>query len=141
MHVFFTGRDLGKRFPEILASAGLQVEHHAGLFPPDGPDTQWLEYCGRNNRVAITHNERIRYTPNELAAVVRHRVRLLVVAGKLPFPELARNFVVTLPRISDFIEKSDPPYIAKFYRPAPSEQARHSYPLMGTIKLWYSVSV
>ncbi|MFN0314560.1 MAG: hypothetical protein ACKVQA_05960 [Burkholderiales bacterium] len=140
MHVFFTGRDLGKRFPEMLAGSGLKVERHANLFPPDGPDTQWLEYCGRNDRVAITHNERIRYTPNELEAVVRHGVRLLVVVGKVPLPVLARNFVATLPRISDFIEKAAPPYIAKVYRPIPSEQARHSYPLMGTIKQWYPAS-
>jgi hypothetical protein len=27
--VFFTDRDLGKRFPEILSDAGLTVERHA----------------------------------------------------------------------------------------------------------------
>lgn len=31
--VFFTDRDLGKHFPERLASAGLQVEHHDAIFP------------------------------------------------------------------------------------------------------------
>lgn len=65
--VYFTDRDLGKRFPETLSAAGVTVERHLDLFAPDGPDEQWLEYCGRNNRIAITHNERIRYTPNELA--------------------------------------------------------------------------
>jgi len=44
--VFFTDRDLGKRFPAILASAGLDVERHHDLFPPDGSDEQWLEYVG-----------------------------------------------------------------------------------------------
>jgi len=24
------------------------------FFPPDGPDEQWLEYCGKNGRIAIT---------------------------------------------------------------------------------------
>ena len=67
--VYFTDRDLGKRFPEILTAAGLAVERHHDLFAPDGTDEQWLEYCGTRNRVAVTHNERIRDTPNELAAV------------------------------------------------------------------------
>jgi hypothetical protein len=86
--VYFTDRDLGKRFPEILTAAGLTVERHHHLFPPDGPDEQWLEHCGRNARVALTHNERIRYTPNELAAVIAHRVALLIVIGKVPLAEL-----------------------------------------------------
>lgn len=32
--VFFTDRDLGEQFPEILAAAGLNVERHADHFPP-----------------------------------------------------------------------------------------------------------
>lgn len=46
--VYFTDRDLGKRFPDILTAAGLAVERHHALFPPDGSDEQWLEHCGRN---------------------------------------------------------------------------------------------
>jgi hypothetical protein len=80
---YFTDRDLGKKFPQILADAGLAVERHGDLFPPDGSDEQWLQYCGTNARIAITHNQRIRYTPNELAAVVRYHVALLVVIGHL----------------------------------------------------------
>lgn len=129
---FFTDRDLGKKFPAILAAAGLIVERHDDLFPPDGSDEQWLEYCGRKDRVAITHNQRIRYTPNELAAVLRHRVALLVVIGHAPFPELAHNFVNTLPRIEAFVDIHEPPYIAKVYRAARGEAA-------GSIALWYPV--
>ena len=43
--VYFTDRDLGKQFPRILAEAGVAVERHADLFPPDASDEQWLEYC------------------------------------------------------------------------------------------------
>jgi hypothetical protein len=62
--------------------------------------------------VAITHNERIRYTPNELAAVVRHRVALLVVSGKAPLQELADNFVQTMPRIAAFLASHKAPFIS-----------------------------
>ena len=67
--VYFTDRDLGKRFPAILAAAGLTVERHHDLFQPEGSDEEWLEHCGTNARIARSHNERIRYIPNELAAV------------------------------------------------------------------------
>jgi hypothetical protein len=134
--LYFTDRDLGKKFPEILVQAGLTVERHQDLFPPDGSDEQWLEHCGTNNHVAISHNERIRYTPNELAAVHRHRVRLLIVVGHAPFAELARNFVNTLPKIEAFLGEHEAPCIAKVYRPAPAELARNPA-ATGTITLWH----
>lgn len=134
--VYFTDRDLGKGFPAILSASGLLVERHHDLFPPDGSDEQWLEYCGTQNRIALTHNERIRYTPNELAAVVRYRVPLLIVVGKAPFPVLADNFVKTLSKIEAFLDAQKPPYIAKLYRPTPSELERNPAS-PGWIALWY----
>lgn len=134
--VWFTDRDLGKRFPEILTAAGLTVERHHDLFAPDGSDEEWLEHCGRNARIALTHNERIRYTPNELAAVIDHRVALLVVVGKVSLAELARNFVKTLPKIEAFLDEHAPPYIAKVYRPSPA-QLKHDADSPGAIASWH----
>jgi hypothetical protein len=68
--VYFTDRDLGKRFPEILRAGGLDVRRHVDLFPPACPDEVWLEDVGRRQWVAVTHDRRIRYKPNEQAAVV-----------------------------------------------------------------------
>ncbi len=129
--VYFTDRDLGKRFGEILRDAGLTVERHADHFAHDCPDEEWLQGVGERSWIAITHDRRIRYKPNELAAVVRHRVRLLVVVGRAPYPELAAAFVSTLPQITAFLDEHDPPYIAKVYRPPPGS-ARG-----GKVALWY----
>jgi PIN like domain len=107
--VFFTDRDLGTRFPEIVAAGGLEVKRHRDHFPPDCPDEIWLETVGKEKWIAVTRNARIRYKPNELAAVTRHRVRLLVVIGKVPFPQLAKHFVATAPRIIDFVEHHQAP--------------------------------
>lgn len=134
--IYFTDRDLGKKFPQILVDAGLAVERHCDLFPPDGPDEQWLEHCGKHGRIAITHNERIRYTPNELSAVVRYRVALLVVIGHAPFPQLARHFVNSLRRVETFVETYEPPYIAKVYRASPADLAKNST-ASGSVSLWY----
>lgn len=134
--IYFTDRDLGKRFPTILRNAGLSVERHDDLFAPITTDTEWLKYCGIHHRVAITHNERIRYTPNELAAVVQHKVSLLIVVGRAPLAELAHNFVNTIPRIEALINTHEPPYIAKIYRPSASELAQKPI-AQGTALLWY----
>lgn len=133
---YFTDRDLGKRFPEILRDAGLQVERHADHFKEDTPDEDWLREVGKKGWIAVTHDGRIRYKPNELKAVMDSEVALLVAVGKAPYPELARVFVATEPRIREFIAKHDPPYIAKVYRPAVAAAAENPA-APGRIELWY----
>lgn len=134
--VYFTDRDLGKRFPEILRSNGLTVERHADHFAPDTPDEAWLATIGERGWIGLTHDRRIRYKPNERAAVMRHGVGLLVIVGAAPFPELARSFVASLPSIDHFLHRHKPPFIAKVFRPSPAETARRSI-APGRVELWY----
>ncbi len=135
--VYFTDRDLGKRFPESLKSGGLTVERHGDHFAPDTADEIWLETVGRRGWIALTHDRRIRYKPNERDAVTRHGVALLVIVGAAPFPDLARAFVTSLPVIEHFLRRHQPPFIAKVYRPTPAETARRST-APGRIELWYA---
>lgn len=123
--VFFTDRDLGKQFGEILRAGGLAVERHADHFRHDAPDEVWLEEVARRGWVALTHDKRIRYKPNERDAVIRHRLALLVIIGAAPLPDLARNFVAALPQVNKFLAGHAPPFIAKVYRPA------------GRVELWF----
>jgi hypothetical protein len=133
--VYFTDRDLGLRFPQILRDAGLIVERHLDHFRADAPDEEWLEAAGRHGWVALTHNSRIRYTPNEKEAVFRHAVRLLVVIGQAPYPELAKSFVAARERIEIFLAQHTPPFIAKVYRALPADLAKNpSAP--GRIERW-----
>jgi hypothetical protein len=124
--VYFTDRDLGNQFAEILRSQGLTVERHADHFVHDTPDEEWLEAVGKRGWIALTHNRRIRYIPNQQDAVIRHGVALLVVIGKAPLPELARAFAANKSMIERFLSRHAPPFIAKVYR----HQSR--------VELWYS---
>jgi hypothetical protein len=133
--VFFTDRDLGKQFPGILRSAGLAVERHLDHFAHDAVDEVWLRAIGERGWIALTHDSRIRYKPNQLAAVMQYDVALLVIIGKAPYPELARAFVSTFPRVEHFVAGHTPPYIAKVYRPSPAETARGE--AAGRIELWH----
>jgi hypothetical protein len=132
---YFTDRDLGKRFAEILRSEGLKVERHVDHFAPETADELWLEAVGKKGWIALTHDRRIRYKPNELGAVMRHRVALLVIVGAAPFSDLARAFVATLPRVEQFLARQKPPFIAKVYRPGYAEHA--SGAAAGRVELWY----
>ena len=134
--VFFTDRDLGTRFPNILGCAGLSVERHRDHFPPDARDEDWLAVVGARGWVALTHDRRIRYKPNELAAVIRHRVALLVIVGSAPYPELATAFVATLPHIEVFLARHEPPFVGKVFRPSPGELGRNPS-AAGRVELWY----
>ena len=133
---YFTDRDLGKQFPALLAKAGLSVERHIDRFSAERSDEQWLEHCGSNGLVAISHNSRIRYVPNELAAVLRFKVALIIAVGQAPSAELARNFVRSISRIEAFLATYAPPFIAKVYRPTPSESTA-SAAVPGRIERWF----
>jgi hypothetical protein len=134
--VFFTDRDLGTAFPEILKGAGFAVERHRDHFPADCPDEDWLAEIGKRGWIALTHDTRIRYKPNELVAVIRHQVRLLVIVGKAPFLDLAASFVATRERIEAFLERTPAPVIAKVYRAMPAELAENPA-AAGRIERWY----
>lgn len=134
--VYFTDRDLGKQFPRLLAEAGVVIERHGDLFRPEGSDEEWLEHCGTKGRIAVSHNSRIRYVPNELEAVKRFKVPLLILVGQATTAELAFNFVRTLPRIETFLEGRSPPFIGKVYRASPAELAK-SAAAPGRVELWF----
>lgn len=134
--IFFTDRDLGLRFPAILRDAGLRVERHADHFAPDCPDSEWLRVVASRGWIALSHDARIRYKPNELAAIIEHDVGLLVIVGKAPYADLARSFVATLPRVLAFLSRHTPPFIAKVFRPSPQELARNPRS-NGRVELWY----
>jgi len=134
--VFFTDRDLGNRFPQILAAAGLTVKKHSDHFRANCPDEEWLKIIGQKGWTAITHDGRIRYKPNELDAVIRNDVALLVVVGKASFQELAQNFVATIPKIMELLKTHSPPLIAKIYRPSSKGIAKDSNS-PGSAELWY----
>jgi len=134
--VFFTDRDLGLQFPSILRDAGLRVERHGDHFAPDSTDETWLSHISARGWVGITHDKRIRYKPNELAAIVRHRVSLLVVVGHAPYAELARAFVATAPKILRFVAEHEPPFIGKVHRASPAELAKNAH-ASGRVELWY----
>ena len=132
---FFTDRDLGKQFPAELVSAGISVEPHASHFKHNTPDEEWLAEVGRRGWVAVTHDQRIRYKPNELAAVSA-RCRAPRPDRATPMPMLAKNFIASIARIERFFDRHRAPLIAKVYRAPPSELQR--FPLaVGRIEQWY----
>jgi hypothetical protein len=134
--VYFTDRDLGLTFPRTLRDAGLDVELHRDHFPPTAPDDEWLATVSARGWVSVTHDARMRYKPNELAAIVKHRARVLVIVGKAPLPALAQSFVRTRQRIEAFLANHEGPLVGKIYRASPKELEKDPH-AAGRVDLWY----
>lgn len=135
--VFFTDRDLGKQFPNLLFQAGLAVEKHADHFADIAKDEEWLAEIGRRGWYGITHDQRIRYKPNEKVAVMQAEVGLFIVVGRVPFHELAKNFIMTFQKIEQFTKEYSRPFIARVYCPSEKIKALNpNHP--GRVEMWLS---
>ncbi len=134
---YFTDRDLGRAFPQILRDAGLTVEAFDDHFGPETGDEHWLKTIGRRGWIALSHDKQIRYKPTERNAVMRHGVALLLLIGKAPQPRLAQTFVATRDRIERFLDHETPPFIAKVSRPSSADLARNPA-AAGSVTLWLS---
>ena len=132
---YFTDRDLGKRFGEILKAGGLTIERHADHFAPNTPDEDWLAEVGKRGWIALTHDRRIRYKPNERDAVMRHRVALLVIVGNAPFKS-SRTRLSRQSHASNNSFRAIARLSLKVYRPPPNATAQ-SRATGGRIELWY----
>ena len=122
--VYFTDRDLGYRiFPDSLEGAGLQVVRHDDVFEdPATPDTEWLKRVASEGWIAISGNQDILRQPLEVAALRQSGAVMLIVVGThVPAHERARNFINTLPKIERLLKTTNPPAVAKIYRPTPKE--------------------
>ena len=116
--IFFTDRDLGSVFPQILSDAGLHVEKHDDHFPDNNtPDDLWLPVVGRNGWFAISKDKRIRYRQNELNAMMRAGVGLFLIVGHTSQRALAENFVACIHKIDRFTKKQSPPSLQKSISP------------------------
>lgn len=133
--VFFIDRDLGTRtFPAVLRAAGITLVLHDEVFPAAQkvPDHEWLRYTAERRLVAVSHDAKIRYTSASRDDILRFGARLLILKGKAPHAAMARSFVLTYPAIERFLERHEPPFIAKVYRHP------HDPDRPGRIEMWLS---
>jgi predicted nuclease of predicted toxin-antitoxin system len=114
----FLDRNLGHRvIAQAMRDAGVVVHIHDDLFPQDAKDEEWLPVVGHQGWIVLTKDARIRYRPQERAALLHAQVRAFVLVGKnLSGPALADICVKALPAIRRFVARYDPPFIARISR-------------------------
>lgn len=111
--VFFIDEALGKhQIPDALRTAGERVETYSDIFSSGIPDTEWLEYAGRNKRLAITKDKRIRHRRVEIEAIRNYRVMVFrFSSGNLSGNQMAEILIKAKDRIKKFAAKNKGPFI------------------------------
>lgn len=111
---FFTDRDLGKGFPQILRENGLSVERYADHFGElNVPDETWIAFAAVESFVAVSHDRNIRSDPVAIQAVMKNGGQLFILRGKnLSGAEKAGLFLRALPGIYRVLEDHPGAFIA-----------------------------
>ena len=113
--VFFIDRSLGiEPIRTELIKAGLVVEIHDDHFARDEEDRVWLRTVGERGWVVLTKDQRLRYRPLEIAALIASKARVFVLtAGNLRGIEIAAVFLTALPRICKVLHSRPGPFVAR----------------------------
>jgi len=119
----------------IAISAGISVEEHGAHFRHDTPADEWIPEVAKRGWIALTHDARIRYRPNEKETVLASGLGLSVIVGKVSHSELARNFVTSIERVERFAARERRPFIAKLHLPPAGDAGRKST-AKGRIERW-----
>lgn len=114
---FFTDRDLAETFPQTLKnSRKIKVISYREQYSSNiVSDSEWLEFAGKKNLIVITHDEHIRYRPNERRALEHYKVGMVLLVGKRNHDLLAECFIATFAKIKKWVISHKKPYILKVY--------------------------
>lgn len=118
---FFIDRSLGRLIvPNALRAAGVTVHPMAEVYGErvgQGlADTEWLQDAGANGWVVLMKDDKIRYRPAELQAVIEAGVRAFCLTNaNLGGRATAERFVLQLPKISEIAAAQAGPYIYGVY--------------------------
>lgn len=97
-----------------MRESGFDITAHDERFPEGTPDTVWLPEVGASGQVVLTKDKKIRYTPQELAALRRARVRVFVlVGGNLRSEDMARAFIQARARMDALLAEHGTPFVAR----------------------------
>jgi predicted nuclease of predicted toxin-antitoxin system len=115
---FFLDRSLGRiKLATALRQAGLNVEVHDDSFAQDAADEEWLAVVGKNNWIVLTKDERIRYHPRELHALIAHGVRAFVLTARnASAEEMAAIVLRAHKRMEKFLSTHSGPFMVAIAR-------------------------
>lgn len=116
--ILFLDRNLGRHLiAGRLRAAGMRVEVHDDHLPTDAPDAEWIALVGKEDWVAVTKDNNIRYRTAELQSVRQHGARILVLRTRNATAEIDAELLKrSRHRIAAFVARSSAPFVARLDR-------------------------
>lgn len=109
--MFFLDNNLSKNLAKGMKSFGEEVVHLQEIFPGDTKDEEWIKYVGEHGMILITRDNKIRWTPAEIKAIVENNVGSFFLGGKnLSRCKMIQQLVKLWPKIKILSTKTTPPY-------------------------------
>lgn len=102
------------------------MQPHNDHFPEKTDDQAWIARCATEGWVAVTKDDKIRFSELAKKAIIEGNARLIVcVAGKgRTHEQLARNFVNSIGSVVRLLERQPAPFIAGLYMAPPADYER-----------------
>ncbi len=112
-HIFFIDEAIGKHaVPDALRKAGAKVETVHDALHSGALDEEWIEYVGRNNRLAITKDKRIRHRQIEIQAIKKYKAKVFrYTSGNLSGKDMADIAVKTIDKMKKYADNHNGPFI------------------------------
>lgn len=111
---FLIDENLSDKMARSLRDIDQEVYHVTEVMDAGSPDTAVLEYAGSNDYFLITKDNRIRYKPNEKAAIRKHKVGVFLLGGKnIPFFETYQQLIRNWDRILECATSTNRPFIRR----------------------------
>lgn len=107
----FLDNNLSEALAAGMTAFGESVIHLKDRFELDVDDEVWLQVIGKEGLILITRDERIRFRPNELAALRDNGVGAFFLGGKNRNRcELIQQLVRNWPRMKDLAGRTRKPF-------------------------------
>ena len=112
---FLIDEALGLPLAKALRELGQEDVHHVTEILRSGADDEEVfQYAGENEYFIITRDNRIRYKPNERAAIRKYKVGVFLLAGKNKSAmEIAVQLISNWEKIVECSQKTYKPFLRR----------------------------
>lgn len=111
---FLVDENLSIKMAKSLRDIDQDVFQVTEQLKAGSPDVEVLEYAGNNDFFLITKDNRIRYKPNEKAAIRQYKVGVFLLGGKnISFLETYQQLIRNWDRILECAETTNRPFIRR----------------------------
>ena len=117
----------------LLRRVGMEVRSIYQCYPKKKhervQDPTWIELCGRKGWVAISGDKRLEKNVENVAAIVRHKVKVFILSDTNSLPEeWASAVIVGQEKMTSVINKNEGPFFSTIQRQSRAHVSHARFP-------------